>query len=423
MTILRDTSTFAALLFRLMYILLLFDSRWTAGKTLIYTLCTLLPLTVINEIIYIWQGPQRYMTLLLLTLTIPSLIIMIFPARKRDGRFFFTICLVDTVVIEIADITSILEIYIPGDYIFMFLSRIVSYLILTYIIYKRIRPTYLEIQKNVAKGWYIYAATSMIFYILMSLLTSYPPAMTAHIEYISVMILLFLLIPLTYYHSFITLKNQLQMSEMRERDVLLTVQVNSITERIEQYTAADKLFRMERHNYRHKMQTIAGLIEKERFDDLHKLVIQYADATSESTVKKYCENAVIDAVLASYIQTAEAKAITVTAELDFPEKFSAPEAELAVVFANALENAIHACESLSPNERRIKIKVIKEPDFMFRISNQYNGTIEFDRNGIPVNNNEDHGYGIRSIIAFCGKHDAYYKFNVSNNIFSLTIGL
>jgi len=171
------------------------------------------------------------------------------------------------------------------------------------------------------------------------------------------------------------------------------------------------------------MQTIAVLIEQEKYTELHALVLDYIKSFPKMTVRKYCQNAVIDASLSTYIHKAERKGIMVTAELDFPETFPAPPPELAMVFANALENAIHACEVLDAEDRKIRIKVMQNPNFMFKISNRYNGVITLNDNGIPTNSKEGHGYGVRSIIAFCEKYDAYYHFSIKEKVFSLTVGM
>ena len=93
--------------------------------------------------------------------------------------------------------------------------------------------------------------------------------------------------------------------------------------------------------------------------------------------------------------------------------------ELATVFANAIENAIHACEKLPPEKRFIEIKVLNKPRFMVMIKNSFDGNVEFDENDIPVNRAEGHGFGTRSIVAFCEKHKTFYRFVAEGDEFTL----
>ena len=58
---------------------------------------------------------------------------------------------------------------------------------------------------------------------------------------------------------------------------------------------------------------------------------------------------------------------------------------------------------------------------MLQISNSFNGEIELDENGIPVNSESDHGFGMRSIVAFCEKNNAFYEFKIDKNRYAIRI--
>ena len=68
-----------------------------------------------------------------------------------------------------------------------------------------------------------------------------------------------------------------------------------------------------------------------------------------------------------------------------------------------------------------EIQALIAPRFMIQISNSYNGEIELDENGIPVNHQENHGFGIKSIITFCKKYNAFYEFKADDRKFRLRI--
>ena len=60
----------------------------------------------------------------------------------------------------------------------------------------------------------------------------------------------------------------------------------------------------------------------------------------------YCESPVLDALLAYYAEQARSREIQVRIEIKLSRKLPADEDELCAVLANALKNAIHACEAL-----------------------------------------------------------------------------
>ena len=420
MIALKNFSIFWSLSHTLVLFLLLFESRYPRKKTVAITMITMTPLVIANCILAFILDAETMGTLLLLTLTFPSLIVFWILAKNRDGRFLFTFCLVDTVVLEIIYISQIINHFTtPDTYIVMFIVRLVAYPLLEWLIYQKIRSTLLSVQRNTKTGWYLLTAISAIFYILLTLMMNRPTAITSRPEYLPAAVLLFILIPVIYIHIIVTLRRQQKMHDKSEQDNLLELQVNNMSVRMAELSAADERFREERHNYRHKMKTIATLVENEQYEELATLVNEYTETFKKTQVVRYSQNAVIDAVFSTYIKNAESKGIRVTLGLAFPDPIPVDEPELATVFANAIENAIHACEKLEPEKRFIDIKVLDRPRFMIRIANSFDGTVEFDENGIPVNRKDEHGFGTRSIAAFCKKHDAHYIFKADGERFTL----
>ena len=100
MTILKDISIFWSLAHTLIMFMILFESRYPRKKTNILTLSIMGPLLVANGILALFVPSDVFGTLLLVTISLPSLIFFLIIAKKKDGRFFFTFCMVDTVVLS-----------------------------------------------------------------------------------------------------------------------------------------------------------------------------------------------------------------------------------------------------------------------------------------------------------------------------------
>ena len=58
---------------------------------------------------------------------------------------------------------------------------------------------------------------------------------------------------------------------------------------------------------------------------------------------------------------------------------------------------------------------------MMQISNSYSGEVEFDDDDIPVNREQDHGFGTRFIAAFCNKSNGFYQFSADGEKFTLML--
>ncbi|MBQ7325280.1 MAG: GHKL domain-containing protein [Clostridia bacterium] len=420
MTILKDISIIWSFLHILVLFLFLFESRYSKRKTILITAVSMIPLIAVNFVLFFILGMEKYGSLMLLTLSLPSCIFFWFLAKHRDGRFFFTFCLVDTIVLELISITNIVNHYTtPDTYLVMFISRLIIYPLLEIWTYKKLRPIYLEVQHYTQKGWGLFAIIGALFYVTITLMIAHPTAVTERPEYIPGLLMLFVLMPIIYLHIITTMRHLRTMYQMNEQKHILSLQVSNLTTRMNELAVADQKFRVERHNFRHKMKTIASLLDTNQYDECRTLLEEYNEAIREPQVTRYCTNPVIDAVLATYIRRAENKGIPVKFGFAFPDQIPVNENELATAIANALENAINACEKVSESKRYIDIKVLDRPGFIIQIANSYVGSIEFDENEIPVNRDEDHGFGTRFIAAFCNKYEGFYQFKADGEKFTL----
>lgn len=420
-TMLRDISTMWASCFSLLIFLFLFKPRFSLKKTIIWTVVLMVPLILGNFALFMVLGPETMSSLLLLTCSLPSLIIFWILSKYRDGRFLFAFCFADTLVLEIIHTTTIIDYYAGNTLWLLVILRLLLCPLLALFVFKYLRPVFMEVQSQVHKGWYTFSAISMIFYVVLSLSVSYPVIITQRPAYLPAFILLLILMPIFYINIFTTLRHQQRLHEIKQQDNILKLQMENMIARVEEFRVADEKFRIERHNFRHKLQTIHQLVENGEYQQLQTLVAEYSNDIEDAQVRRYCASPVLDAVFAAYLQRAERKGIQVSTSMCFPENLWVSETELATVFANAIENAIHACELLPEHQRFLRIQVLTAPRFMIQISNSYNGKVEMDKDGVPINREEGHGLGTRTIVAFCEKNGALYEFKADESIFALRL--
>ena len=420
MTILKDISVLWSLPQTLVMFALLFESRYPRKKTVILSLSTMLPLLAVNYFIYTLIDGAAFVAMLG-TCVLPSLIFFWFLAKHRDGRFLFTFCLSDTLWLEIIYVTNILDHFIGSSHVFMLVSRLILYPAIELFLWKLVRPIYLSMQNSVKKGWYMFSAIGAIFYVMMLLSMSVPTMIMERPVYLPAFVLQLVLMPVVYAHIIVTLRRQQQLHETEANENILQLQVTSLRSRIDEFSAANELLKEERHDFRHKLRTLAALAESGQNDELKRLAGEYAEAMPERNVETYCNLPVLDAVLSSYLGWAQRRGIETGARLSLPKELPVNEAELATVFANAIENAIHACEKLPEGQRSIDIQVLTEPCFMMQVKNSFDGVIAFDDEGVPISRSREHGFGTRSIVTFCEKYGAFYEFKAVEKFFYLRI--
>lgn len=132
---------------------------------------------------------------------------------------------------------------------------------------------------------------------------------------------------------------------------------------------------------------------------------------------------VLDAVFSSYFDQAENQGISVEAKISLSDALSVNEGKLAVVLANALENAIYANLDLPTEQRKLRCKMMGTPGVMLEISNPCAAAVTFDSNGLSVAQREGYGLGVQSISAFCRKNGAVCQFDLTDGWFRLRLVL
>lgn len=355
--------------------------------------------------------------------SIPTLIFFFAMSRQRNAQFIFIFCFSDTVCIWIELASALIDYAAGGGGIVTLVLRLISFPLLEYVVWRWIRRPFLEMSRVVHKGWAVFAAMTGICYLILVMLSVYPTAIFDRPEDIPLAVMILALIALAYVTIFQVLFEQLHILEAQERQRVLEAQTVIMSQRAEDIRRAEETMRIERHDMRHQLQTVASLVQREDSSAVLDYVCKSQEKLDSIVPKRYCTNPVLDAVLANAATRAEQVGITLELAVALPEELPVDVLELSIVFANALENAIQAVGELPADRRRIVCKSVTRPRFMMEISNPYEGEIAFDQRGIPVTETLGHGIGTRSIVAFAEKYHALFLFRAEDGWFKLQIAI
>ena len=97
---------------------------------------------------------------------------------------------------------------------------------------------------------------------------------------------------------------------------------------------------------------------------------------------------------------------------------------LCSLFANALENALHACQQMQDKKNRyIRLKIYEKNDRLcINMVNSYEKEPLFE-NEIPVSHAQGHGLGIASIISIVKNYHGIYGFYADHGEFHFQASL
>jgi sensor histidine kinase regulating citrate/malate metabolism len=95
------------------------------------------------------------------------------------------------------------------------------------------------------------------------------------------------------------------------------------------------------------------------------------------------------------------------------------EMQLAIAISNLFENAIHACEKVTENDRFIEITAKFKKQLLFEIVNSCDGKAELNEDGYPITNEVGHGIGTRSVLDFVQKTNSEIRYIAEDNRFKV----
>lgn len=203
----------------------------------------------------------------------------------------------------------------------------------------------------------------------------------------------------------------------------LDFQSRALKERLSSLEEKDESLRILRHDIRHHLSTLSGLLDHQELAGAREYVCRLGRNLMQVKQESLCANAVINAIISYYGAIAKREEIRFSVMVQISDRLPVDDMDIGSVLSNALENAHNACMKLPPDaERFIELKFIQhKKQFVLDVSNSYDGDVEFGGDGRPVSQREDHGVGSQSIFAFVRKYHSTIDYSSANGVFSLRI--
>ncbi len=374
---------------------------------------------IFNALLIVLFGAAIYDRGGVLTLMLPYNLVSLWCSKYRDARTLFAVAN-GTYITSIAIVVLCLTNYLLPEYPFIPIIAQLCTLILMCFVLRRFAKIARKMMEQLDKGW--------IFLWLLplgsGLISMYIYNTFISVNPIATFIAQFAVLALcggAYYTMYIFFERVQSETETKNNQRLLSVQVSGLQSRMEALSSAEEKIRIARHDMRHHLQTVRELVLEGKSEDAVSFLNNTEKNLESARTARWCKPTILNAVFTSYFEQAENNGISIEARLAFPNSIPVSEGELAIVFANALENAIHACQDTEEDKKFIKVTVINSPSMMVEISNPCKAKVKFDQDGVPYSAKEGHGIGVQSIISFCKKHNAAYQFEQKDDRFILRV--
>lgn len=395
MTLLRDLSMLWSLFHILILFMLLYRSRYSPKKTILLTGITMGALIALNMAGLVIYGAETMGKVFILTCTLPSLLVFWLISRDRNGRFFFTFCLADTVALWIIVVTNVMDFYFGGQqYILMLVGRLLLFPLAEWGAARCLRRPYLELQEAVSSGWGVFAGMTALYYLLLAVNANFPVVITQRPRELPAFLLILILMPLTYAVIFAALYRQLLLYRKRQSERLLLEQKATLEARLENQQRIRKM----KHDMKGHAITLSGLLAAGKIEEA-QAYLKGVGAQMDAMAGQFCSNPYINAVFVQYMGKLEEIEAECRLDLQVGQE-ALPYMELCRILSNGLENAWDALKGLEPGKREVSVQMkYNRNHLLIRIRNKCREDLYVEKGSIPATSKEgsDHGFGLVSV--------------------------
>lgn len=393
--LLRDMSIYWCMFHVALIFVMLFRSRYNRKKALALVGAGIGVLMLLNGIGLAVLGRNAMGRLFLFTCSLPSLIYFWLLSEDRRGKFLLTFCLADTSCLWVMAVTNLLDTFLGGgQYVLMFVSRLILFPLLEYAVYRYFRKPYLELQEAVDKGWGIFAGMTMLYYVLVAVVADFPTNISERPEDAPVCVLILLLMFFTYATMFTALYRQLLLNRKQQSERALSEQKHSLELQLENGQQIRKL----RHDMKGHIVTLSGLLAAGKTEEA-AAYLKNMESDMEPILKPFCANIYLNAVFGHYVQKFKKLDIVLRMDIQVGEE-ELPYMELCQILSNGLENAWEASKELPVEEREASVQMKYSKDYLLiRIKNRCRRDLSVERGRIPksIKKEQGHGFGLRTI--------------------------
>lgn len=178
-----------------------------------------------------------------------------------------------------------------------------------------------------------------------------------------------------------------------------------------------------RHDMRNHLAALSGLLERNDAKRAQEYLQSLSQSAALSSVKRFCENETVNAVLASKAVDIERAGLTADLGVSLPEHLPVSDPDLCALFGNALDNAIEAAKEAQ--DKRITVRARTDKGLlMLRVTNAYAGERQQLQKGLFSTTKADkasHGFGLAGMREIAARHGGTLEAEADKNRFELVV--
>lgn len=189
---------------------------------------------------------------------------------------------------------------------------------------------------------------------------------------------------------------------------------------MEEMMAKQQEFRRFKHDLSNQLLVLKNYLDSGNMREACDYLATLTQSFEKTIPQIDTGNSALDTILSAKKTFAESKGITFKMKVQIPAQLLIEPVDLCVIFGNALDNAIEACERVKEGPRWIELSLVQqEAALLCKITNsappqRQEGLVTSKVDG------DNHGIGLESIRAILEKYDTLPLIEQSGGMFSLS---
>ena len=178
------------------------------------------------------------------------------------------------------------------------------------------------------------------------------------------------------------------------------------------------------HDFRAHLAALADLMEHGSMEDAKKYLADLRVRTTERVLLVNSHHAAVDAVLNQKGYLGKQRGVDIRFRVNDLSPLHLPAADITIVLANLLDNAIEACAALAESDRWVKVLITyqasgKIPMLSITVANP-SGPVDI-RDGVIATSKQDkmlHGFGLQNVREILQRYGAEQMISCENGLFT-----
>lgn len=211
---------------------------------------------------------------------------------------------------------------------------------------------------------------------------------------------------------------------IREADILKQQSIGQL----ELYNSLRKNYDIQRkrtHEYKNQIMCIDSLLKKKNYNKLEEYINSIFDKLDGQLDMVDTNNEVVNAVINAKYYEALQNDVLFILKINDLSHIKVSDEDIVTILSNLLDNAIEAAGQCEIDKRTVGIRLLYEDDVLsIAVSNSYKTEPEIMEDGYMrtiKDDKEQHGLGIRNVVATLEKYNAEYIIDYKNGEFVFSI--